>query len=175
MKVCPNCGANVEDDTQFCPNCGFNFATGQQPQSQPQPQEGQYQQGPYQQGQYQQPVQPAYDPYDHTAEFEAEDISNGKPYAMLLYLTGAIGIIIALLASHDSPYLKFHIRQIIKFTVCDVLIGVISAVLCWTIVVPIAGAVCYVILFVVRIICFVNICQGKSKEPAIIRGLKFLK
>lgn len=120
------------------------------------------------------PQQNYYDPKDHTAEFDAKDISDNKVMAMLPYLLGTIGIIIALLASRESAYTYFHVRQALKITVVSVLIGIITVLLCWTIVVPIAGGVCGIILLVVRIICFFQICTGKAKEAPIVSGLGFL-
>lgn len=86
MKFCSKCGAQLDDNAVFCPSCNSSVAPAQ-------------------------PGMNAYvDPYDHTAEFDAKDVSNNKVYAMLLYLMGIVGIVIALLASRDSDYLKFHIR-----------------------------------------------------------------
>ncbi|MCM1107161.1 MAG: zinc-ribbon domain-containing protein [Blautia sp.] len=117
----------------------------------------------------------AMDPKDHTAEFAPKDISDNKVLAMMPYLMGTIGIIIALLASKESPYVAFHVRQALKLTVCTVLVSIITAVLCWTVIVPIAGGVCAVILFVVRIISFFQICSGKAKEAAIVSSFGFLR
>lgn len=152
----------------------------------PQPEAASQNQQAYQQGAaqqqyqqtYQQPVytQPAYDPFDHTAEFEADDISANKVVAMLPYLMGIAGIVVAaLIGATNSPYTMFHIRQALKFTVVDILVGIASAILSFTIIVPIAGGICFVVLFVIKIICFFNVCNGKAKEPAIIRSLGFLK
>ena len=120
-----------------------------------------------------QPPQPP--PWDHTGEFDPQDVSGNKVLAMVPYLMGAVGLIIALLAMHDSKYVGFHVRQAMKLTVVDVLLGVIMALLCWTIIVPVAGVVCMIIVFVLRIIAFFQVCGGKAKEPAIIRSLGFLK
>lgn len=117
---------------------------------------------------------PYMDPKDHTAEFTPQDISEHKVFAMLPYLLGTIGIIIALLAAKDSKYIMFHVREALKLTVCTVLVGIITAVLCWTVIVPIAGAVCAIILLVVKIICFFQVCSGKAKEAAIISSFGFL-
>ena len=118
---------------------------------------------------------PYVDPKDHTAEFTPQDISNHKVFAMLPYLLGTIGIIIALLAAKDSDYIMFHVREALKLTVCAVLVGIISAVLCWTVIVPIAGGVCAIIILVVKIICFFQVCSGKAKEAAIISSFGFLR
>lgn len=149
MKFCPNCGAQVEEGTGFCPACG-------QPLGAAVP-------------------APIVDPYDHTAEFDPQDISDNKVYAMLMYLTSAIGIIIALLASKDSPYLRFHVRECVKLTVVELLVAVLTSFLFWTIIVGIAGFVCMAILFVVQIICFVRICKGQAREVPIVCKLGFLK
>ena len=156
---CSNCGNNIPDGSKFCPVCGTNFAAAQQ---QPQYQAPQYQ------------AVPEVDPKDHTSEFEEKDVSDNKIYAMGCYLFSVLGIIIALLASKDSDYIKFHVRQAMKFTVAYALCGIAMAVLFWTIIVPIAGIVCYGILFVLQIIAFFQICKGQSKEPAILYKWKFL-
>lgn len=127
---------------------------------------------------YQQPVypqQPVYDPADHTAEFDPEDISQNKVIAMAAYILGTVGIIIALLAAPQSKYAAFHSRQALKLDIVSTLLLIVSAVLAFTFIVPIAGAVCIAILFVVRIICFFQVCSGKAKDAAIIGKLPFLK
>ena len=135
------------------------------------------------QGQYQQPYQgyqaPVYAPVaakkiDHTNEFDAEDISKNKIFAMLVYLLDFMGIIIALLAG-PSEYVRFHVRQALKFTVVEVLTAICIAVLVWTILVPIAGAIFLLVLLVIKIICFIQVCKGKACEPAIIRSIGFLE
>ena len=157
MKYCPKCGAQMEDNALFCPNCGNNA----QPNGSPN----------------QAPVYaaPEPDPFDHTGEFDAKDISENKVLCMLVYLMGAIGIIYALLAGKDSKYVAFHVRQALKFEVITILLGIVMALLFWTIIVPIVGGVCLAIVLVLKVICFFQICSGKAKEPAIIRSLGFLK
>lgn len=162
MKICPNCNTQLDDTAVFCTNCGTQFSA-----SQPQPQQ-QYTQS--------QPVYaPFFDPYDHTSEYDPKDISDNKVFAMLGYLLGTIGVIIALLASKDSPYTMFHVRQALKFTVVNILLILITALLFWTVIVPLAFGVITCILTVIKVICFFQICSGKAKEPAIIRSLGFLK
>ena len=157
MKYCPKCGAQMEDNAAFCPNCGNNA----QPNGSPN----------------QAPVYaaPEPDPFDHTEEFDAKDISENKVLCMLVYLMGAIGIIYALLAGKDSKYVAFHVRQALKFEVVTILLGIVMALLFWTIIVPIVGGVCLAIVLVLKVICFFQICSGKAKEPAIIRSLGFMK
>lgn len=150
MKICPTCGAQVPDDAGFCPNCGAPVADVE---SIPAPAA----------------AAPA---YDHTAEFDPADISENKVIAMLVYLLDAIGIIIALLASSTSKYAGFHVRQALKITVLEILLGIccIIPILGW-----IAAGVGLCVLLVVKVIAFVQICQGKAVEPVIVRSFGFLK
>lgn len=94
---------------------------------------------------------------------------------MLPYIMGPIGIIIALIAASSSPYAAFHVRQAMKITVCSVVAGLAAALLAFTVLVPLAAAVFVCIMAVLSIIAFFQVCDGKAKEPAIIKGFKFLK
>ena len=184
MKICPNCKNQLPDDAFFCTACGTRFvpnpeatqAGGPIPNPMPNPNVPPQFGGPMpnQIPPYMQ-APPPFDPYDHTAEFDPKDISDNKVISMLVYLLGWIGIIIALLACNNSPYASFHVRQALKFVVVEVLTALIAVVLCWTFIVPIAFGILAIILFVIKIICFFQICNGKAKEPAIIRSLGFLK
>ena len=150
MAYCKNCGAHIPDDAGFCGECGTPVSGGA--------------------------GMPRYtDIYDHTAEFDSEDISSNKVVAMAAYILGMVGIVIALLAAPNSKYAAFHSRQALKLSITNTLLTFVMVLLSWTIIVPIAGAVCIVILGVVRIICFFQVCSGKAKDAPIIRSLGFLK
>lgn len=156
MKFCTNCGAQLDDQSTFCPNCGANLNLHQ--------------------GSVVPNYAPQYfDPYDHTLEFDPNDVSANKIFAMLPYLMSVIGIIIALLGAAGSPYVNFHVRQALKFTVLEVLVGIATALLFWTVIVPLAAAVFMLVLVVIQIMMFFSICKGQAKEPAIIRSIGFLK
>ncbi|MFA7637198.1 MAG: zinc ribbon domain-containing protein [Monoglobales bacterium] len=155
MQTCPKCGASVEEGVNFCAGCGNQMKASAQPV-------------------YTAPAV-MYDPYDHTSEFDAKDISDNKVISMLVYLMGTVGIIIALLASSRSEYVGFHLRQALKITVVNILLGIIAAVTFFTFIIPIAAGIMLVVMFVIKIICFFQVCGGKAKEPAIIRNLTFLK
>lgn len=161
MKQCPNCGSNVADEAGFCPFCGMQF--------------GQQANGAYQN--MQAPAAPAAVQmnFDHTGEYEAKDIAEHKLFCMLFYLAGLVGVIVGLLACKSSPYAMFHIRQMVKIAVLNALVTLCALVLAWTVIVPLAAAVCYAVLYVVRVICFVQVCCGKAVEPVIIRSMTFLK
>lgn len=151
MKQCPTCGAQLDDAVAFCPDCGTPL--NGQPAA----------------------VVPAFDPYDHTASYDPQDIADNKLYCMLMYLTSVFGVIVALLAAKDSPFVRFHVRQCIKLTVCEALVGFITAVLAWTVIVPIVGGIAMIVLLVVNIICFVRVCKGQAREVPIVCKINFLK
>ena len=151
MKTCNNCGAQVEDVAKFCPECGFKFGAIAEPRA------------------------AVTDIYDHTSEFSPEDIANNKLYAILMYCVSLMGIIIGLLAAGDSPYVRFHVKQSLKLFICEVILGLITAALFWTVIVGIAGSIAIVVLAVVDIICLVNACKGLAKEPPIVCKIGFLK
>ena len=198
MKICPRCGTEQDDNALFCSNCGTTFAV--QPavtKGEPVASEPATDPIPVQipvQPQYQQPVQPQYQPmqqyqipvaqptpmvrynnYDHSSEFDSKDVSENKLYAALMYVTNLFGIAIALLADKDSPYLKFHIKQVLKLQLTITILAALTAILAWTVIVPIAGAIALAVLFIINIICFVNVLRNKSIEPSIVRDLKFLQ
>ena len=154
MKLCPRCNMQLEDTASFCPNCGTQFipnATVSAP-----------------------PYMPV-NPYDHTAEFDSEDIAENKLYASCTYLLSFLGIILAALIAKDSPFVKFHIRQSLKISICEALLAVFAGLLALTFLVPIAASICIVILAIVSLICFFRAIKGKAIEAPIVRGLTFLK
>ena len=146
MKFCPNCKVTYDDSANVCGQCGGPLTYV--------------------------PNQVTADPTDHTAEFDARDISENKVLAMVPYLLGVIGIIIALLAAGSSPYTAFHVKQALKIEVC----GVIA---CIAAIVPILGwifvGIAMLVLLVVTIICFFGVCNGKAKEAPIVSKFGFLK
>lgn len=179
MKNCPKCNAQLDDSASFCNNCGTQLPPNGAPAPNQQNQQN-YQQQNAQQAQepnYAQPVQTVFDPYDHTSQFEKRDVEDNKLFAILVYMLDIVGVIVALLAktSSNSPYVAFHIKQSLKFTITEFLVGFITALLCWTCIVPFAAGIVYIIIAVLKIICFFQTCSGKSVEPPIIRSLPFLK
>ena len=146
MAFCPNCGSQLPEGADSCPNCGFSLSA-------PQP--------AY-----------AYDPTDHTVEFDAQDIGNNKLYAMASYILGLVGVLFTFLVAKESPYAMFHARQSLKIAMCEVLLSLclIIPILGW-----IAAPVGWIILFVIRVILFFQAAKGQAKDAPIIGNLGFLK
>lgn len=194
MAFCPNCGNPAPEDGTFCAFCGTPMEAqpaaapaqpepAAQPEPVAQPMPAAQPAAPVPPVNWAPPAQPVppappmpyMNPSDHTAEFEPKDISDNKVVAMASYMLGTLGIIIALLAAPQSPFAGFHSRQALKLDILNILIGIASLVLCWTFIVPILGGISILVLLVVRIICFFNVCAGKAKAAPIVSSLPFLK
>lgn len=161
MKTCPNCHAQLDDSVMFCASCGSPVGAAA-------PEPERWDPNP---GYAYPPAVPAAPNYDHTTEFDPADIAQNKIYAMLIYLTGFIGIIITLLAAKESPFAMFHIRQGVKLSVASAATVLAMTVLSFTFIVPIAAAIFLLVLEVVKIICFFNASKGTAIEVPIIRGI----
>lgn len=111
-------------------------------------------------------------PTDFTNTFDAEEVGKNKIFATASYLLGFVGIIIALLAAKDSDYVRFHVRESMKIQVLYALLGLVSVLLCWTIIIPILGCIAIVVLGVIEIICMVRTMMGQSKKVPLIGNWK---
>lgn len=181
MKMCPNCRNQISDEAVYCPICGSAVSAAYQyQQSAPQPKP------PYNTAYTQSPVPaapaPYVDPFDHSADFDTADISENKVHAMLCYLLGPLGILMAQLAAGKSKYAAFHIRQAMLLTVSEILGSLALAVcafLLWELRLRVfmlfVVAAALTGLAALHLVCFFQVCKGKAKEVYIVRNLKFLK
>jgi uncharacterized membrane protein len=99
----------------------------------------------------------------------------GKPFAMLVYIGSIVGLIVSILMKKDSRYLDFHIRQSVKIYIIELLCVLLCMFLSWLIIPMIIAIIAIIVLLVVRVICFVQVAKGQSKEPEIIKSIGFLK
>ncbi len=177
MKQCPNCKMNWPDDLLFCQKCGTKLEAFAPPEKEEVPHQKINFTAQYQPPQFQNTERHSagYDEYDHIAEYDPADISENKLIAAVVYLLGVVGVVIALLAAKDSKYVKFHIKQELKFIIVSTVVTMAMALLSWTFIVPIIGAVIDVALIVCELICVYNVLTNQVREAPIIRSFKFLK
>ena len=181
MKTCPNCRNQIADEAVYCPICGNGIGTAPNFTVQPTPPPPTDYSTAYQPQPVPVPV-PYVDPFDHTDKFDAADISENKVLAMLCYLLGPLGILMAQLAAGKSKYAAFHIRQAMLLTVTEIL-GLLAlavgAFLLWELRLRVfmlfVVAIALIGLAALHLICFFQVCKGKAKEVYIVRNLKFLK
>ena len=150
MAYCSQCGAEITTDANVCPSCGATIGA---PTA----------------------ITPVVNDWDHTSEFDAKDIADNKVYAMAAYALDFLGIFFALLVIRDSEYVKFHARECMKITIAEIVVAVLTCLLCWTCIVPIAGFVILFILTILKVIAFVQVCKNEAKEPWMIRSIKWLQ
>ena len=181
MKICPKCGKELADDVKFCEKCGCSVEVVNQSQASdpngipnvPQdPNLAQMQGGFNQNGQnFNQfaPQYAAYDPKDHTSEYDKRDIADNKVFAALAY-TGLMGMVIALLVN-NSPFARFHARNGAMIQIAELIAVAFMIIpfLGW-----IAAGIMVIILFIIRIVAFVRVLKGKAMELPILSDVGFL-
>lgn len=177
MKQCPNCQMNWPEDLLFCQKCGTKLEAFVAPAKEEERRPKVNLTAQYQPPQFQGTEEHSadYDEYDHTSEYAPEDISENRLVAAVVYLLGVVGVIIGLLAAKDSKYVMFHIKQELKFIIVSTVVTIAMALLSWTFIVPIIGAVIDVALIVCELICVYNVLTNQVREAPIIRSFKFLK
>ena len=148
MAFCSNCGSEVPAGASTCPGCGSAVVSNVAVEK--------------------------VNEFDHTAEFEASDIENNKIYAMCGYLFSVLGLAVIYLGAKDSPYAMFHAKQALKLMVAEVLVSLVTIILCWTCIVPVVGIVVLLIITVLYSIAIVQVMMGLAKEPWMVRSMKFL-
>ena len=146
MAFCSNCGKEIPEGATTCPSCGAILGGGV-------------------------PAAPVIEAWDHTADFDAKDISDYKVYALSAYIFSIFGVMLCHMLAKESPFAQFHAREALKLDVVTLVVYLLSCLLCWTCIAPVAGAILILILAVVRIICFVQVCKGQAKEPWLIRSI----
>jgi uncharacterized membrane protein len=176
MKTCPNCRNQIEDDAVFCPVCGSGIGVAPEfhKQTAPPPCNGEQQ--------LSSPQIPVADPFDRTCEFAARDISENKIFAMLTYLMGPLGVILALLGAQESAYVAFHVKQSLKLTVLEVLgaimLSVVSILLFYSrlrVFMLFLLSIALVGLFALHFTLFLQVCKGQAKELPLLANFEFLK
>ena len=116
------------------------------------------------------PQAPKFDPSDHTADFDEEDIKENKLIAALPYFFFFLGVIVCSLHK-ESKFARFHMMNAIKLEIASIL-----ALLPCIIVIPgvFVTAVFEFIIIIAYIAAIVNVFKGKAKDPIGVRKIKFL-
>ena len=144
---CFNCGNEVTTEGTNCPFCGspLSAAAGNQM---------------------------AYNQQTNNIYNTSNASIDPKTAGIICYITW-IGFLIALLAGDKNhPFLKHHLNNALIILIGSFALGVVAIIpiLGW-----IAAPICLIILFVVRIILFFQVCKGQAKDAPIIGNFGFLK
>lgn len=195
MKKCNVCGFECEDELNTCPTCGRNTDGSdnmKNPSKAVDPFERYRKEIDEQIKQQEKRIadlqekmkaekeesetpkkkkEKLFDEYDKTELFEETDVNEHRFFAILIYLTGVVGIILALLKDKNSPYLKFHIQEGIKIVTLDALVLILSAILSWTVIVPILGIMTLLTSTVIKLTSTFWTYKGLTKNAIIIRKI----
>lgn len=187
---CTSCGAPLSENVKFCEQCGTPvaqesaaesaaeatqqaaaaaFAAGtaaqagqQQYANYNQQQQGAYQQQAYQQ-QYQQPYQ-AYQPYAQVAG----PSDTQRALAMLIYLSGLIGLIVALcVRDRNDPFITHHLNNVVVITIGSIIFSLLCII--------IIGFIGLIFLFVVWLMGIIQAYNGEIKDLPLISSIKIIK
>lgn len=200
MKICNTCGFECDDNIEICPTCGRN-CDGSDPKKNTAPQTDPFaeyrKQIDMQMKEQEKRIEaikkqmqeekekekrkaedenkkPEKSVWDKTELFPEEEVKEYRLTAVLIYLLGIFGIILALVTDKSSPYLKFHITEGLKITVVTAALTVISVVLCWTFIIPVLSGLGLIVLTAVNLISAYKTLTGKSENAVIIRNLTIL-
>lgn len=172
MAFCKNCGKELEEGAKFCTSCGKavdenngNATAG------------------YTQDEFTKKFNEITDTEDKTAEFEKEDISANKVYALLSYIS--ILFLVPLIAAPKSKYARYHANQGLTLFICEaaynIVRGILLRILRFALGSFLTGIISFVtgmagLLFVVlAIVGIINAAQGYAKDLPVIGKIKILK
>jgi uncharacterized membrane protein len=99
MKYCPQCGAQVEDNSVFCPTCGYQFDVSQAP----------------------------YTASKTTDTNNDQDASSNRAFGILSYI--GFLVFVSIFGAKESPFAKFHANQGLWLFIGEVSISVLSSIL----------------------------------------------
>lgn len=145
MKICPKCGAPADDDSIFCSECGCRIENDNSQQNS----------------------------YTYGNDNIKTAPNTNKIFTLIPYALGFVGSIISILAAKDSDDVMFHVKEALKLNMVIVIVGILTALLAWTFIVPIAGGIFIIALFIAKIIAFVNACKGEMKKHRLFHHLSF--
>ncbi len=200
VKICNTCGFECEDETDICPTCGRS-CDGSDPKKDipltPDPFTEYRKQIDMQMKEQEKRIEAIKKQiqeekekekrqkeeeakkseksiWDKTELFPEEEVNEYRLTAVLIYLLGIFGIILALITDKNSPYLKFHIREGLKIAVATATLTIISLSLAWTFIVPVLSGAGIIVCSVINLISAYKTLKGKSENAVIIRNLTIL-
>lgn len=165
MAFCKYCGKELTMDTKYCPSCGKPTSEG---------------------ATLNETFNQFTETNDNTDQFSQEDISKNKAMAVLSYL--GMLVLVPILISKDSPYVKFHANQGLVLLIAEMIWGafgkVTQGILGHLIFRPFAflywgvsglTGVVSLIIAILAIVGIVNAATGKAKELPIVGHIHIYK
>lgn len=160
MKICPNCGTEVEK--KFCPDCGTEYVEPEKVEEGPVAEEASYE------------VRQEIVPVPNTQREYKTKKSNGKFSARstgIVAYIGWIGLIIAVILG-DRDGGKFHLNQALVIYLTSIIAGAVGGLL------PILGGLVTFAGAIFTLVCWglglYYAISGQEKEVPLIGQIKLL-
>ena len=196
MKICVNCGAELNDMDGYCSRCGMPqaaFRNGAEPVPETGAPRSTYRTAFASDGS---PVSGEtasagssdssgklsglLEQKDHTASFRPEDVEENKLFCILSYL--GILCLIPLLSGNKSPYLRFHVNQGLVLFLSAIILNMARALLAglWifgkldSYVVSPLFTFMNVLMFALTVIGISNVVRGKAAELPLIGKIRLI-
>ena len=185
MVLCNKCGREIDGGVNFCPYCGYGVQEKlnakiknevEEKQTPPQADKG------FENKRVNDIIDKFNNTADFTDEFELDDISNNKIFAIFAYL-GPL-VLITIFGASKSKYARFHASQGINLLVCELIYSMAYTVLVgvFMTISPSLGHIISSTLVIVNIgfllfsiIGIIDVIKGKAKELPLIGKLQILK
>ena len=124
----------------------------------------------------------AFNPADHTAEFDPEDIAKNKDRAIISYL--GLAFLAPLLGAKHSPVSQFHAKQGGNLFLCEVALNIVTTILSailtaisWRLIFvgTLISLVVNIAILVFAVMGIVYAATGKAKELPLIGSIRIIK
>ena len=181
MKICVNCGAELNDLDGYCSRCGmpqaaFRNGAGDAPETGRTTAPGESAGTPASGGK----LSGLLEQEDHTASYRPEDVEENKLFCILSYL--GILCLIPLLSGNKSPYLRFHVNQGLVLFLSAIILNMARALLAglWifgkldSYVVSPLFTFMNVLMFALTVIGISNVVRGKAAELPLIGKIRLI-
>ena len=110
---------------------------------------------------------------DTTAEYDPQDITENKLYAILAYIGPLVIVPLLVEQAKKSKFARFHANHGLILLIVEVIARFIG----W--IIPVIGTlvafVAGIAALILAVIGIINVCNGKAKELPIIGKYKLLK
>jgi len=117
---------------------------------------------------------------DSTYAYSEADISGNKGMAILCYISWLV--IIPILTSRESPFVRFHINQGISLFILDVVctllfraLGFMFLLTPFDFVIELADLAVSALILAMAITGIVNVCKGKAKEMPLVGKIRYFR
>lgn len=158
MATCKKCGAELKPDEKFCSSCGEPIEAQSDFSKK-----------------FDETVDKAKElnnTEDTTAEFDPEDISKNKVYAVLAYLSWLI--LIPIFVAKDSKFARYHANQGLVLAICSTLGFILLGVLPNIWIISLITSLFEIAVWIIDVIGIVNAVNGKAKELPIVGKFRIL-